>query len=155
MRRVPLFVLPLLLFAVPATAADEYKPNENLVTDGLPPLPTALAEQVNRYTEFRSAGLFDWHPTSREMLIGTRFAQTTQAHRVRFPGGARTQLTFFTEGVGGAKYQPTKGDYFVFTRDVGGNERYQNFRYDLATGDVTLLTDGKSRNSLGVWNRTG
>src|SRR5262249_45928955 len=155
MRRAPLLALPVLLPAPPSPAADEYKPNENLVTDGIPPLPTALAEQVHRYTEFRSAGLFDWHPTSGKMLVGTRFAQTRQVHVVKFRGGARTQLTFFAEGVAGAKYQPTKGDYFVFSRDVGGNERYQNFRYDLATGDVTPLTDGKSRNSLGVWSKAG
>src|SRR5438874_6279032 len=125
MRRVSL--LAVLLLAAPAPAADEYKPNENLVTDGIPPLPTALAEQVNRYTEFRSAGLLDWHPTNGSMLVGTRFGQTTQVHHVRFPGGARTQLTFFAEGVAGAKFEPRKGDYFVFGRDVGGNERYQNF----------------------------
>src|SRR5438046_1291072 len=106
MRRVPLFVLPVLLLAGPAAAADDvYRPNENLVTDGIPPLPTSLAEQVSRYTEFRSASLFDWHPTNGSMLLGTRFGQTTQVHHVKFPGGARTQLTFFTEGVAGAKFQ--------------------------------------------------
>ena len=47
-----------------------------------------LAEQVKRYTEFRSAALLDWHPTRREMLIATRFAQTAQVHRVKTPGGA-------------------------------------------------------------------
>jgi dipeptidyl aminopeptidase/acylaminoacyl peptidase len=156
MRRVPLLVLAMLLVTTTAPAADDvYKPNENLVADGIPPLPMALAEQVNRYTEFRSATLFDWHPTNGSMLVGTRFGQTTQVHQVKFPGAARTQLTFFAEGVAGAKYQPTKGDYFVFSRDVGGNERYQNFRYDLVTGNVTLLTDGKSRNSLGVWSKAG
>src|SRR5438093_3140792 len=115
MCRVSLLVLPLVLVTTAAPAADEvYKPNENLVTDGIPPLPASLAEQVNRYTEFRSASLLDWHPTNGSMLVGTRFAQTTQVHLVKFPGGARTQLTFFTEGVAGARFQPTKGDYFVF-----------------------------------------
>jgi len=136
-------------------AADELKPNDNLVTDGVPPIPLDLARDVQRYTDSRSATLLDWHPTAREILVGTRFAATTQVHHVRFPGGARTQLTFFPEGVAAAKFQPTKGDYFVFSRDVGGNERFQNFRYDLATGAVTLLTDGKSRNSPGVWSPAG
>ena len=31
-------------------------------------------------------------------------------------------------------------------KDVGGGEFFQLYRYDLATGDMTLLTDGKSRN---------
>jgi dipeptidyl aminopeptidase/acylaminoacyl peptidase len=74
---------------------------------------------------------------------------------VKFPGGARTQLTFFKDSAGGASYQPTKGDYFVFGKDVGGNEFYQKYRYDFATGAVTLLTDGKSRNTGGAWSCAG
>src|SRR2546430_7746657 len=40
---------------------------------------------------------WDWHPTRREMLVGTRFGDAQQLHRVRLPGGARTQLTFLTD----------------------------------------------------------
>ena len=47
----------------------------------------------------RPAGFADWHPTQREMLITTRFADTAQVHHVKMPGGARTQLTFFNEPV--------------------------------------------------------
>jgi dipeptidyl aminopeptidase/acylaminoacyl peptidase len=130
-------------------------PGDNLVTENVPAIPAALARDVRRYTEFRAAYLADWHPTRREMLVITRFADTAQVHRVRFPGGARTQLTFFPEPVAGASYPRTRGDFFVFARGQGGNERYQNYRYDLATGAVTLLTDGKSRNSPGTWSRTG
>ncbi|MBX9624151.1 MAG: S9 family peptidase [Gemmataceae bacterium] len=143
------------LLAAPLTADDAVKPGDNLVTDGLPPIPQDLAEKVQRYTESRSAGLFDWHPTKRELLIGTRFGQTTQAHHVKFPGGARKQLTFFAEGVSGARFQPKGGKFFVFGRDVGGNERYQTYRFDLDTGAATLLTDGKSRNTVGVWSHAG
>jgi dipeptidyl aminopeptidase/acylaminoacyl peptidase len=156
MRQILLALTFLLVLIAPSIpAADELKPNENLVTDGVPPIPLALLNDVRRYTDFRSAHLFDWHPTSREILIGTRFAATTQVHHVRTPGGARSQITFFQEGVAAASYQPTKGEYLVFSRDVGGNERYQLYRFDLGTGDVTLLTDGKSRNALGHWSPTG
>lgn len=130
-------------------------PGDNLVTDGLPPIPMEVTEKVKRYTEFRSATLLDWHPTRREMLISTRFGQTAQVHRVKAPGADRFQLTFFPEKVTGARFRPAGGEAFVFGRDVGGNERYQNFRFDPETGDATLLTDGKSRNSLGVWSRDG
>jgi len=34
-------------------------------------------------------------------------------------------------------------------------EWYQLYRYDVATGDVTLLTDGKSRNLAGPWSSSG
>jgi dipeptidyl aminopeptidase/acylaminoacyl peptidase len=45
-----------------------------------------------------------------------------------------------------AHYAPS-GEYFVFHKDVGGGEWYQYYRYDLASGQITLLTDGKSRNT--------
>ncbi len=140
-----------MVFAQSAAIA----PNENLVSEGIPPIPAALAESVDRYTQFRSASLSSWHPIRREMLISTRFADTPQVHLVKFPLGSRQQMTFFPERVGGASYQPTQGDYFVFSKDIGGNEFNQNYRYDFKTGDVTLLTDGKSKNSRGTWSNRG
>ncbi|MFN2567295.1 MAG: prolyl oligopeptidase family serine peptidase [Gemmatimonadaceae bacterium] len=131
-------------------------PPENLVVEGIPAIPASLAAEVRRYTESRSAGIVDWHPTRREILISTRFGNTAQIHRVRMPGGARYQLTFFDEPVGGASYEPRTGSYFVFTRDVGGNEFAQMYRYDLADGAVTLLTDGgRSQNGGGTWSKAG
>jgi dipeptidyl aminopeptidase/acylaminoacyl peptidase len=114
-----------------------------------------LAESVGRYTEFRAATLASWHPTRREMLINTRFADTPQVHLVKTPGGARTQLTFFKEPARGGLLRPKAGDCFVFSKDAGGNEFFQLYRYDLATGDVTLLTDGKSRNTDPAWSHDG
>jgi dipeptidyl aminopeptidase/acylaminoacyl peptidase len=128
---------------------------ENLVTEGIPPVPLSLVDRVNRYTNFRSASLQSWHPTRREMLISTRFGDVTQIHQVVTPRGMRKQLTFYPERVAGARFVPGNGQYFVFSKDIGGNEFSQNFRYDLATGAATLLTDGKSRNSLGPWSNKG
>ena len=71
------------------------------------------------------------------------------------PGGARTQLTFFTDPARGAKFSPQDGKSFIFSKDVGGGEFFQLYRYDLASGDVTLLTDGKSRNTGAVWDHDG
>ncbi len=130
-------------------------PSDNLVTDGLPPVPAALAEAARPYSEFRAAAFWDWHPTRREMIIGTRFGDAPQLHRVRSPGGDRAQLTFFPDPVSGASYQPTDGRYIVFTKDVGGAEFFQKYRYDVATGEITLLTDGKSRNVGGAWSHKG
>ena len=55
----------------------------------------------------------------------------------------------------GGSYHPNGGDYIVFSKDVGGGEWYQLFRYDPATGDSSLLTDGKSRNTGGRWASGG
>ncbi len=125
------------------------------MVDGIPPIPTEIVAQVGRYTEARSASFTAWHPTRPEMLILTRFADTNQIHRLTIPGGARTQLTFFPDRILGATMEPAKGDYFIFTKSAGGNEFNQNYRYDFATGDVTLLTDGKSRNSEPEWSNKG
>lgn len=127
-------------------------PGDNLVIDGVPPIPADLVEQIGRYTESRTALFQDWHPTKTEMLIATRFGDVPQIHRLTQPGGARTQLTFFPDRIAAASYEPKKGDYFVFTKSIGGSEFDQNFRYDLGTGDVTLLTDGKSKNSAPTWS---
>ena len=89
------------------------------------------------------------------MLILTRFADTNQVHLVTQPGGARTQLTFFGDRVNDATFDPKAGAFFLFSKSAGGNEFNQNYRYDFATGAVTLLSDGKSRNSSPVWSHDG
>jgi dipeptidyl aminopeptidase/acylaminoacyl peptidase len=130
-------------------------PAENLVVDNVPKIPVSLADTAGRYGSYRSANLADWHPTRREMLIATRFADTPQLHLVKTPGGARQQLTFFADAVSGGRFHPNSGDYIVFAKDIGGGEWYQLYRYDVASGNVTLLTDGKSRNLLGPWSSGG
>ena len=128
---------------------------ENLKVEGIPGIPGSLMERIARYSESRGATLMDWHPIRREILISTRFGDVPQLHRVVMPGGARTQLTFFPDRVAGGSYHPKSGNYFIFVKDVGGAEFYQIYRSDTNTGDVTLLTDGKSRNSGGVWSNSG
>jgi protease II len=149
---IALLLFPLALFAADPPTKPPLAPADNLVVDGIPPIPGELPEQVGRYTESRAAAFQDWHPTRAEMLITTRFGDTNQIHQVTQPGGARTQLTFFPDRVESASFEPTKGDYFIFHKGTGGAEFFQNFRYDLATGEITLLTDGKSRNSAPTWS---
>ena len=150
---ISLFVTSVCLAAEPATKT--ITPGDNLIVDGIPPISADLPEHVGRYTEFRTASFQDWNPTKAEMLITTRFGDTNQVHRLIRPGGARTQLTFFPDRIAGATFEPMTGNYFIFSKSIGGNEFDQNFRYDLATGDITLLTDGKSKNSAPIWSKKG
>jgi Tol biopolymer transport system component len=136
---------------VPAQIA----PNENLASEGVPPVPGSLAASVERYGNYRGASLVSWNPERREMLISTRFADVPEIHMVKMPGGDRNQLTFYADPVTEAHFNPQKGGYFVFSKDVGGGEFYQLYRYDLGSGEVTLLTDGKSRNLGMVWAHGG
>ncbi len=152
-------VVVLALFAVasvPAYAQEPaIAPGENLVVDGVPAIPASLVDSAGRYSSYRGATLADWHPSRREMLIATRFGDTPQLHLVKMPGGERQQLTFFADAVGNGTFHPNGGDYIVFSKDVGGGEWFQLYRYDVTTGDVTLLTDGKSRNLRGPWSSRG
>jgi dipeptidyl aminopeptidase/acylaminoacyl peptidase len=158
-RILSLVIGAILLLCASALAQNaqngEIAPNENLVAEGIPKIPASLAASVGRYNEFRGAAFASWHPTRREMLIETRFADTYQVHQVKFPGGARTQLTFFPDRVADALYEPIHGDSFLFVKDVGGGEFYQLYLDDLKTGDIKLLTDGKSRNTDPHWSYQG
>jgi dipeptidyl aminopeptidase/acylaminoacyl peptidase len=142
----------LTVAALPATA-ENLRPGANLVVEGIPPIPQTIVEEVKRYTEARSAGFGGWHPTKLEMLVSTRFANTPQLHLVSAPMGARKQMTFFDEPVRSGGFDPLKGEFFLFSRDRGGNEFGQLYRCDLADGRVSLLTDGgRSQNSFSGWS---
>jgi dipeptidyl aminopeptidase/acylaminoacyl peptidase len=159
MTRILLGVLYVLLSGGIVTPQERSLPiPSNVTVDGVPAIPRSLVEQVAPYGQFRLARLVAWHPSERRMVIATTFANTPQLHQVRFPGGARTQLTFFADGVParpGAAFGP-KGDYLVFQKDTArGGEANQLFRYDFANGAMTLLTDGKSRNGVPVASRSG
>jgi Tol biopolymer transport system component len=155
MKKLRMLILPVLLCAMSFAQEATIKPNDALILANIPPIPASIADKAGKYTDYRTAALYGWHPQKREILIGTRFADTVQVHEVAMPGGARTQMTFFGDRVSDASYQPHKGDYFLFRKDVGGGEWYQIFRFDLATGDVTMLTDGKSRSTEFVWSNKG
>lgn len=151
-------VLAALFVVCPVSAAAptaEVKPGENLVVEGVPAIPAALAEEVRPYTEARAAIFTSWNPKRHEMLIATRFGNTYQAHVVKAPGAARTQLTFYADGVFGGHFDRTNGNAFVFSKDRGGDEFYQLYLYELGGGRVTLLTDGRSRNTGPVWSNSG
>jgi dipeptidyl aminopeptidase/acylaminoacyl peptidase len=122
-----------------------------LTADGIPPVPAELAARTRPYMEFRTAGFAGWNRRDRSMLITTRFGNTNQLHRVAMPMGAREQISFEAEPVGGT-WSPA-GDVLVASKDVGGNEFFQI--HTLANGRLTLLTDGRSRNELNTWSHDG
>ena len=130
--------------AVPVPAA--------LTAEEMPPIPLALVDDVRPYLEARGAGFAGWDPKTRAVLVGTRFANVSQLHRVAMPMGARTQISFEAETVRGS-YAPVKGDVIVVSKDKGGDEYFQ--LHTLKDGRLTLLTDGKSRNQINAWSHDG
>jgi protease II len=159
MKMKKIILIPVL-FSFLTFYAQEKKnlivPNENLIAENIAEIPKELANQVKKYAESRGASLAEIHPTKNEIIISTRFGSTPQLHRVSQAMGARTQITFFDEPVSGASYEPVKGEYLVYSKDIGGNEFGQLYKLDLKTLQSTLLTDGgRSQNGGATWRKDG
>jgi dipeptidyl aminopeptidase/acylaminoacyl peptidase len=157
---VRLVATVLLLASAAAARADappavQRETVGNRVSENIPPLPPELIERLNRYQNTRGATVAGW---TREgcLLISTRFAETSQVHRVCQPLGMREQLTFYAEPVGAVTPAPAAGNGFVFARDRGGDEFSQLHWYDLGTREVRLLTDGgRTQNTGALFSRDG
>jgi dipeptidyl aminopeptidase/acylaminoacyl peptidase len=127
----------------------------NIKVDGVPAVTDEIADVLAPYSEYRAASLMDWHPVGREILIQTRFGNVPQIHRVRTPGGDRSQITFLTEPIRYASYRPGSSASYVFVTDTGGNEFFQIYYHDGQRTRARLLTDGKSRNGEPIWSNKG
>lgn len=137
---------------VQAKPAIERIERGNLVVEGVPDIPTEVAEQLHRYQNVRAHGFSDW--TDEGILIRTRFAETAQVHHVATPLGARRQTTFYDEPVSGINASPQR-DRFLFTKDTGGDEFFQGFLSDTKTGAVGAFTEAGTRNGSFVWRDDG
>jgi dipeptidyl aminopeptidase/acylaminoacyl peptidase len=154
MRHLRPWLASLCLAAKFAHAADGERVEQgNLVLENVPAVPATLAERTNQFQQTRGAGLQGWSADG-SILITTRFAEAAQVHRVAFPGGARTQQTFYPDPVQSA-LPAKKGSGFLFGKDVGGSEFYQLYWFDPAVGRARLLTDGTSRNTDPKWSNKG
>lgn len=146
------------LFGVATASADPpaVRTVGNLVLDGIPEIPPAVAERAAPYNDARSAGLYGWTPDGSAVLLSTRFGETSQVHLVTGPGADRRQLTFYDEPVASAGFDPAgDGRTLWLRRDVGGREDWQLFRQDLGTGRATAVTGTRERVSGQVWANGG
>jgi dipeptidyl aminopeptidase/acylaminoacyl peptidase len=116
-----------------------------LVMQNVPVTPEGIRERLLQYNNTRAASFQDFTPDGG-ILISTRFGDTPQIHAVARPMGARTQLTYYAEPVGGAQVRPRSGGNFVFAKDKGGDEFFQAFLFDRASGRATPLSEAGTRN---------
>lgn len=143
-----------LLFT--ALAADvERRQVGQLVLEGVPETPTDVAERLRQTQNVRSASLVGFAADGKSLFVATRFGETDQLHQVRSPGAARTQLTFFDEPIRGALPSPEDAGTMLLSRDVGGDEEYQIWRMDLASGALTQLSEGPGRATDAAWSHDG
>ena len=156
LRFVALFAVALVLVAstVPAEVEQRTVNNGNVVLESVPEISDELKVRLNRYLNTRSAGFRDWTEDGSAIYITTRFGNVSQLHRIDVPGGARRQLTFFDEPIGGIQRRPASS-LLNFMMDAGGNEFSQIFTLDPVTGEHRMLTDGESRNGAVNWSKDG
>ena len=142
-----------------AFAAPEIRRVErgNLILENVPDTPATLRDRLRMYQAARGAGLMDFAPDGRGILVQTRFGETGQLHRVDAPNAMRRQITFYDEPVNSAIYRPGKWPKrtILFSRDTGGDEMFQLYLLDERSGDVVRLSDGKTRNTDAVFSRDG
>jgi len=146
-----------LLFAATFSLAEAGTRTLNdgkLILEDIPEIPREILVDLHRFQNVRAAAFRSWTPDSECIYVSTGFGDVDSIHRVDMPLGARRQVTFFEEPVGGISGQPGV-DKLVFTRDAGGSEFAQIFLLDPATGEAEMLSDGESRNGAIVWNRRG
>ncbi len=150
--------LLLVVFLVPATATADVDRrtlnNGNLVVENVPEIPIELVVDLMRFQNIRAAGFRAWTPDGNGIYVATGFGDVDSLHLVEMPGGARHQITFYREPVRGVTRRPG-GPELLFTRDAGGSEFAQIFQLDPSSGEATMLTDGESRNTEVVWDRSG
>ena len=151
MQRLAIAAALMLATLAPATAQP---PPDTIEVDGVPEVPRALGRRLAKYQNVRVASFQDWLGEGREMLILTRFADVPQVHRVAFPGGDRSQLTFLPERIVAVHRRPGRGQ-FAFTADEGGAENYQVSVFDAKSGEATRVTDGTSRHIAPRWSPDG
>lgn len=151
-------LLPVLL-AAPLLAhgsdVSRWSANDGqMILQGVPRIPEALVERVKQYQNVRSASFLDWTRDGKGMFIRTRFGDIGQIHRLYAAGGARQQLTWFEEPIGQV-VRRSKASELALTMDQGGGEQDQIFLFDPRSAELTLVTDGTSRNRLIQWSRSG
>ena len=119
--RAPLPFLITVLLSVSAFAEIDRREgnNGNLVMEDVPEIPSAIVDGLSRYQNVRSAAFRAWSEDGEALYISTRFGDVAQLHKVDMPGGARRQVTFYEDPIGGVSRQPG-GSKITFTRDAGG-----------------------------------
>ena len=145
------FAAGILTILSPALAG----PPPGLVTDGVPEIPEALQQTVDRYGAVTANVFMSWDPKSGAMLINSVNDGTMQLHVLPSPGGEMRLSTVFPDVINSGSFLPSTGDEIVFAADHNGDEFYQLYRLDPATGQKQILTDGISRNMDVIYDHGG
>ena len=131
-------------------------PPPNIVAEGVPPVPAALAAELSPYLNLGGAGFRGWHATRRAALVTTRVGDASHLHLMDAPLARRVPLTGGVEPVKSGRMQPG-GTLLLYAADVGGDENYQLYLKDVADprAQPARLTAGTARNIAACWSPDG
>ena len=138
---ISLILLTLFSPGKGQTAAEAHlTPGESLVVERIPPIPTSLVKEIERYANTEWATFAAWHPSKREMLVVPVSSGATtrpQLHLVTAPGEKPVQVTTYPTGMSTARWE--EAGHLKFARLVPGEKKTRYFRYVLADGKVELI----------------
>jgi dipeptidyl aminopeptidase/acylaminoacyl peptidase len=130
-------------------------PAKNVEAVGVPPIPASLAKEVEPYKGIYGLPLAGWNPAKREVWL-KGLSSVTWVSRVLAPGTKPIPSSIYIQAGGIYDiYFQSEGKYLAYTRDAAGNEIFHLYLYDIASGNTTILSDGKSRSTEPVWSNAG
>jgi dipeptidyl aminopeptidase/acylaminoacyl peptidase len=134
--------------------SDSITPPEGMETQGIPPIPSSLAQQVKRYTGAYGLPLAGWHPSKRELWV-KGISNAAWISRVEAPGESQKMWLYLQlGGVYDFYFQP-QAKYLIYNRDADGDESFQMYLYNIENRSSARLSEGKSRNTEFVWSNSG
>ena len=134
--------------------SDSITPPEGLEIEGVPNIPSSLAQQVKRYTGAYGLPLMGWHPSKRELWV-KGISNAAWVSRIEAPGGSQKMwLNLPFRGVYDFYFQPQM-KYLIYNRDADGDESFQMYLYNIENRSGIPLSEGKSRNTEFVWSNSG
>jgi dipeptidyl aminopeptidase/acylaminoacyl peptidase len=139
----------------PTADAPAVVPPAALTMSGVPPVPADLPKRIGPYTEFKGAGLLDWSPDGRHLLVSFLRGTRQQLQLAAGPGRPLQPITQAEEPTRSGVYLPVDPNVVVFGRDVGGSEATRLYRLDLPAGTETPLTDPALRCRTGPFDAAG
>ena len=128
--------------------------NGNLILEDIAEIPREVFLDLYRFQNVRAAAFRAWTADSRSMYVSTGFGNVDSIHRVDMPLGARRQVTFYEEPVGGIAGQPGTDSWFSRAM-LAAPSSHKYFLLDPVTGEAEMLSDGESRNGAVLWDRRG
>ncbi|HEY9857736.1 MAG TPA: S9 family peptidase, partial [Stenomitos sp.] len=117
--------------------------------------PALAAYPIQQYLQIRNASAGVFTPNGQDIVFSTNITGVPQLWRVPRTGGWPEQLTFYSDSVKGAVRSP-KGDWLLFSKDTGGDERTQLYLLSPdGTRTVTLTRNPKAIHTFGDWSADG